>query len=319
MVDAHELLGQPVVANGIALSKIHHASLRQPPDRHRPRWSGARLGAAADAPRWPAPGAEPEGLRGSLDPAREGKALRPRPRPARRPIRAVQARGVAGSRSRCNQLHRNPPCVGSGSGSVALRHPMGLERRAFPQRSGLLVQLEPRLLKVPDDPLGELVPGVVGRVLLQEPAQQAAAAGQAKPIEKTRCCRNDQGCTRATSCSRSVLSARGKPICQLGLSAPRGGICGRSVSSIVGVRLVLRLGIITGWDGVLHQVEKRPAEPHQRAVRWVRVIRAPAPRRRPVRLQGAARHGPVCVPDHLPRPAELAERAPRHWGASLVP
>jgi putative restriction endonuclease len=26
MADAHELLGQPVVANGIALSKIHHAA-----------------------------------------------------------------------------------------------------------------------------------------------------------------------------------------------------------------------------------------------------------------------------------------------------
>ena len=26
MTDAHELLGQPVVANGIALSKIHHAA-----------------------------------------------------------------------------------------------------------------------------------------------------------------------------------------------------------------------------------------------------------------------------------------------------
>jgi putative restriction endonuclease len=26
MADAHELLGQPVIANGIALSKIHHAA-----------------------------------------------------------------------------------------------------------------------------------------------------------------------------------------------------------------------------------------------------------------------------------------------------
>jgi putative restriction endonuclease len=26
MADAHELMGQPVVANGIALSKIHHAA-----------------------------------------------------------------------------------------------------------------------------------------------------------------------------------------------------------------------------------------------------------------------------------------------------
>jgi putative restriction endonuclease len=26
MADAHELLGQPIVANGIALSKIHHAA-----------------------------------------------------------------------------------------------------------------------------------------------------------------------------------------------------------------------------------------------------------------------------------------------------
>jgi putative restriction endonuclease len=33
MADSDELLGQPVIANGIALSKIHHAAFRQPPDR----------------------------------------------------------------------------------------------------------------------------------------------------------------------------------------------------------------------------------------------------------------------------------------------
>ena len=41
--------------------------------------------------------------------------------------------------------------IGSGSESLALRHPMWLERRAFPQRSGILVQLEAGLLEVPED------------------------------------------------------------------------------------------------------------------------------------------------------------------------
>jgi putative restriction endonuclease len=59
MADAHELLGHPVVANGIALSKIHHAAF----DNHLigigPRRPGARIRAVADAARWAAARAEP--------------------------------------------------------------------------------------------------------------------------------------------------------------------------------------------------------------------------------------------------------------------
>jgi hypothetical protein len=36
------------------------------------------------------------------------------------------------------------------------------------------VDFEIRLLKVPNDPLGEFLPGSVGRVLLEQPTQQIA-------------------------------------------------------------------------------------------------------------------------------------------------
>jgi putative restriction endonuclease len=49
MAYTHELLGQPVLANGIALSKIHHAAFDNHPDRDRPRWSCPRLRAIANA------------------------------------------------------------------------------------------------------------------------------------------------------------------------------------------------------------------------------------------------------------------------------
>ena len=39
----------------------------------------------------------------------------------------------------------------------------------------MLVRLESRSLEVLDHPLGELVTGIVGRVLLKQPAQQVAA------------------------------------------------------------------------------------------------------------------------------------------------
>jgi putative restriction endonuclease len=53
MADAHELLGQPVVANGIALSKINHAAFDNHLIGDRPRRPGPRLRAVADAPRRP--------------------------------------------------------------------------------------------------------------------------------------------------------------------------------------------------------------------------------------------------------------------------
>jgi hypothetical protein len=56
-------------------------------------------------------------------------------------------------------------------------HSVRGQGRAFPERLAIFAQLVLRLLKVLDE-LGDLLPGVVGRVLLEEPAQQGAGAGQ---------------------------------------------------------------------------------------------------------------------------------------------
>ena len=45
---------------------------------------------------------------------------------------------------------------------------------------GRLVDLKPRPLDMPDHPLGEQLPGIVGRVLAHDPAQQIAAARDRK-------------------------------------------------------------------------------------------------------------------------------------------
>jgi HNH endonuclease len=94
MADAHELLGQPMLPNGIALSKIHHAAF----DNHligidpdsRVHVS-ERLLMLQDGPL----------LEQSLK-AIEGRVIRlkeqrapPGPGPARRPVRTVQARRLA--------------------------------------------------------------------------------------------------------------------------------------------------------------------------------------------------------------------------------
>jgi hypothetical protein len=47
--------------------------------------------------------------------------------------------------------------------------------RSPPERLALFVELEARLLKVSDDPLGELPPGIVRHPLLYDSAQQVAA------------------------------------------------------------------------------------------------------------------------------------------------
>jgi hypothetical protein len=47
--------------------------------------------------------------------------------------------------------------------------------RPLPQCLALLVELEPRYLQVPDHPLAELVPGIVGCVLTQQPAEEVTA------------------------------------------------------------------------------------------------------------------------------------------------
>jgi hypothetical protein len=48
-------------------------------------------------------------------------------------------------------------------------------RRLPPERLAVFVDLETGLLEVPHDTLGELLAGIVRRVLLQHPAQQIAA------------------------------------------------------------------------------------------------------------------------------------------------
>jgi len=53
---------------------------------------------------------------------------------------------------------------------------MGPPRWALTQGPDLLVQLESRSLKVLDDPLGELVAGIVSGMLSKELAEEAAAA-----------------------------------------------------------------------------------------------------------------------------------------------
>ena len=53
---------------------------------------------------------------------------------------------------------------------------MWLPWRRLPERLAVLVKLEARLLKVPDYPLGELLPGIVGRVFAHDPTQQIPAA-----------------------------------------------------------------------------------------------------------------------------------------------
>jgi hypothetical protein len=43
-----------------------------------------------------------------------------------------------------------------------------------------------------DHPFGELLPGIVGRVLCQQPAEQGALREMAKPIENSSCARNER-------------------------------------------------------------------------------------------------------------------------------
>jgi hypothetical protein len=53
-------------------------------------------------------------------------------------------------------------------------------RRALPHDLIGLVDLEARQLQVINHPLGELLAGIIGHVLLEEPAQKIAAAGDRK-------------------------------------------------------------------------------------------------------------------------------------------
>ena len=87
MADAHELMGQPVVANGIALSKIHHAAF----DNHligiEPNGRvhvSERLLMLHDGPLLEQSLKPCAGT--LIRPAPQGQAVPPRPRPARRPV-----------------------------------------------------------------------------------------------------------------------------------------------------------------------------------------------------------------------------------------
>ena len=119
MADAHELLGQPVIVNGIALSKIHHAAFNHligiDPGRPSPC-----LRAVAEAPRRAAALAEPQGDRGCVDPAAEVSAASPGPGPACRQVRAVHACGIDGHRAgrvRGGPDVKNPQNLGTSSGA----------------------------------------------------------------------------------------------------------------------------------------------------------------------------------------------------------
>jgi hypothetical protein len=55
---------------------------------------------------------------------------------------------------------------------------MKLPLWALPQHPGILVQLEPRSLELPDHALGKLAPGIIRRMFSQDPAEQLPAARQ---------------------------------------------------------------------------------------------------------------------------------------------
>jgi hypothetical protein len=74
----------------------------------------------------------------------------------------------------------------SGALAVAAR------RRALPHNLFGFVDLETGLLQVRDHPRGELLAGIVRRVLLEDPAQQLPAARHCKPIEKASWSRNER-------------------------------------------------------------------------------------------------------------------------------
>jgi hypothetical protein len=63
--------------------------------------------------------------------------------------------------------------------------------RTLPERLAILVKIEARHLEVLDHPLGELLLGIVRRVLAQDRRRRSRLREMAKPIEKTRWSRRD--------------------------------------------------------------------------------------------------------------------------------
>jgi transcriptional regulator with XRE-family HTH domain len=98
--------------------------------------------------------------------------------PGKRPLapRPVRPPSTPPRKSSCG---RGRPAAATGRGFRLTWRTMGRHRRALPQGPCLVVQLEPRLLEVLDHPLGELVLGVVHRMLGKELADRVAGA---KPI-----------------------------------------------------------------------------------------------------------------------------------------
>jgi hypothetical protein len=78
---------------------------------------------------------------------------------------------------------------------------MARQRRPLSQGPGLLIQLEPGSLELLDDPLGELVAGIVKGMFLKEPAKQVAAPGQGEADRE-----HELGAARVMIHARRVLA-----------------------------------------------------------------------------------------------------------------
>jgi hypothetical protein len=85
---------------------------------------------------------------------------------------AERALDAATTRAALQTPHQSGSCSRRRNSSASL--PMVRARRALPEHLALLVDLETRLLKVVDHPLGELVPGIVGLVFFHHSTEQIA-------------------------------------------------------------------------------------------------------------------------------------------------
>ena len=168
-------LGQPVVVNGIACPKIHHAAF----DNHligidpdgRVHVS-ERLLLLHDGPLPPSRASRP--VWEQIRPPRGTQFGPDRDRLAAR-FEQFGRRVERGSP--CNQLHA--PSASGERGVTRPRHPVGLERRALPECPALLVSSN-RIVHVLGDPLGSAAFTVSGLLLptcgwesLSEPHQRA--------------------------------------------------------------------------------------------------------------------------------------------------
>ena len=105
VADKDEQFGQPVVPNGIPLSKIHHAAF----DAHLigidPGLSAACIGTAARAERWP-DARSPKGAKWRNHPSAKPRQGPPGSRPARFALRALYRGGGVDARLQPDIWHR---------------------------------------------------------------------------------------------------------------------------------------------------------------------------------------------------------------------